>query len=100
MINNLSDLFAALKAWWHAPIKIEFKKKEPEAMTPEEVKKLPPSVLDILNSNVIAKYREQYYSELRDRIKRGEHLTAEERYRLRMHDHIYQINDALEHPDE
>ena len=100
VINNLSDLIAAFKAWWHAPIKIELKKKEPEAMTPEEFKKLPQSVLDILNIDTMAKYRKQYYDDIRARLRANEFVSAEERYRLRMHDHINQINDVLEHPDD
>ena len=98
MINNLSDLVSAIKTWWHAPIKLE--RKRPEAMTPEEFKKLPSSVFDILNMNPMSKYRTQYYDELRAKLRTGQKLTAEERYRLRMHDHVHQINDSLDHSDE
>lgn len=100
MINTWSDLVAALKAWWHKPIKIELKKKELEAMSPEEFKKLPQSVLDILNTNHMAECRKKYYDDIRARLRANEFVSAEERYRLRMHDHINQINDVLEHPDD
>jgi hypothetical protein len=107
VINNWSDLIAALKAWWHAPINLERKPKLPE---PSEYKsildgsnkpeRLPQSVLDILSKNTMTEYRKKYYDELRARLKRGDILTAEERYRLRMNDHISGINDSLDHPDE
>ena len=94
VINNLSDLIAAFKAWWHAPIKIELKKKEPEAMTPEEFKKLPPSILEVISNGSMKVMADRYYENLRDRVRHGEHLTVEERYRLRMKDHIDGINGS------
>jgi len=100
VINNLSDLIAAFKAWWHAPIKISLKRKEPEAMTPEEFKKLPPSVLEVFNNGSMRRMADDYYEHLRDKIRHGEYLTTEERYRLRMKDHIDGINHAWDNPDE
>jgi hypothetical protein len=102
VINKFSDLVSVVKVWWHAPINIALKRKEPEAMTPEEFKKLPPNILDIFNNKpwsmkVVA---DKYYDNLRARIRAGEHLDAEEKYRLRMHDHINGINDSLDHPNE
>ncbi len=98
MINNWSDLVSAIKTWWHAPIKLE--RKQPEAMTPEEFKKLPRSILDVFNSANMKVVGDRYYAELRTKLQAGQTLTAEERHRLRMHDHIYEINDSLDHPDE
>lgn len=97
MINNLSDLISAFKAWWHAPITFERKEK---VMTPEEFKKLPPSVMDLISNAPLKRYRDQYYDELRARRKAGEKLSSEEAYRLRMHDDISNLNYGLDHPDE
>jgi len=97
MINNLSDLVAAVKAWWHKPISLE---RKPEPMTPEEFKKLPDNILNIISRGPSRELKDQYYGELRARIRRGEPVSADERYRLRMHDQINHLNYGLEHPDE
>lgn len=98
MVNNFSDLVAALKAWWHAPIK--FERKQPEPMTPEEFKKLPTSILDLISNGPMQKYKDQYYSDLQARFKAGERLNSEEMYRLRMHRDIDHLNFGLEYPDD
>jgi hypothetical protein len=100
MINNISDLVAVFKVWWHTPIKLERKPKLPE---PSEYQKIldsaPPHTLDLMSVSSEV-FTDEYFKKLFDRKANGEPLSWEERHRLESYFHINDINYGLEHPDD
>lgn len=100
MINNWSELVAAIKAWWHAPINLKTKveeKPEPTYKTEDLLRPLPPHgdyperldqrVLDILNNSQIG------------RSRMADAMSRHERELRRIQQHIKDVNDALDNTD-
>lgn len=90
MINTWSELYKAVKDWFHAPIKFE---RKPEITTQEANELLRPKENRIFGTEEwnkiqregLKKVSDLYFNHLRDRLRAGETLSSEEMYRLRMY---------------
>ena len=100
MINTWAELIAAFKVWWNTELKFERKPKEPEVKYENLLRPAPykdPFDLDRVGRQ---RYNDAYIASLRARYQSGGFLTQDEMYRLRMDQHVRELNDSLEHQPE
>jgi hypothetical protein len=106
MINTWSELWAAVKTWWNTELNLVRKQKLPEPSEYASILNLkrPPVYSDEWNRREqldgLSRMSNAYFESLRTRLRQGEHLTLDEWQRLRMDEHVREINQALEHPEE